>query len=215
MDGHFVPALTMGPVVVEACRRATRLPLDVHLMVEHPETLLAPSRSRRRRPDRPRRGLSAPLSHSGIDPRPGDETGAALNPGTPVATPGRGRAAPRPHPGHDGEPRRLRATVSRGGPGETQTGARELRPGGPFRRLDRGRWRDHAETAARAAAAGAEAFVAAHAVFRHPAGIEAGVAIACAASCSRLWPALNQQGRPSAALRDVQAGKALKPGPTV
>ena len=40
MDGHFVPNLTMGPVVVEACRRATKLPLDVHLMVEKPESLL-------------------------------------------------------------------------------------------------------------------------------------------------------------------------------
>jgi ribulose-phosphate 3-epimerase len=40
MDGHFVQNLTMGPFVVEACRRATVLPLDVHLMVEHPETLL-------------------------------------------------------------------------------------------------------------------------------------------------------------------------------
>jgi ribulose-phosphate 3-epimerase len=40
MDGHFVPNLTMGPVVVEACRRATGLPLDVHLMIEHPENLL-------------------------------------------------------------------------------------------------------------------------------------------------------------------------------
>jgi ribulose-phosphate 3-epimerase len=40
MDGHFVPNLTMGPVVVEACRRATGLPLDVHLMIEHPENFL-------------------------------------------------------------------------------------------------------------------------------------------------------------------------------
>lgn len=37
MDGHFVPNLTMGPVIVEACRRATKLPLDVHLMIEEPE----------------------------------------------------------------------------------------------------------------------------------------------------------------------------------
>lgn len=37
MDGRFVPNLTMGPVIVEACRRATKLPLDVHLMVEEPE----------------------------------------------------------------------------------------------------------------------------------------------------------------------------------
>lgn len=40
MDGHFVPNLTMGPVVVEACRRTTKLPLDVHLMVANPEQLL-------------------------------------------------------------------------------------------------------------------------------------------------------------------------------
>jgi ribulose-phosphate 3-epimerase len=40
MDGHFVPNLTMGPFVVEACRRATSLPLDVHLMIERPENLL-------------------------------------------------------------------------------------------------------------------------------------------------------------------------------
>jgi len=41
MDGHFVPNLTMGPFIVEACRRATKLPLNVHLMVEQPEKLLA------------------------------------------------------------------------------------------------------------------------------------------------------------------------------
>jgi len=37
MDGHFVPNLTIGPPVVEAVRRSTRLPLDVHLMIEEPE----------------------------------------------------------------------------------------------------------------------------------------------------------------------------------
>ncbi|MFN8176654.1 MAG: ribulose-phosphate 3-epimerase [bacterium] len=36
MDGHFVPNLTFGPVVVQAVRRITRLPLDVHLMIEEP-----------------------------------------------------------------------------------------------------------------------------------------------------------------------------------
>jgi ribulose-phosphate 3-epimerase len=40
MDGHFVPNLTMGPFIVETCRKITHLPLDVHLMVEHPERLL-------------------------------------------------------------------------------------------------------------------------------------------------------------------------------
>jgi ribulose-phosphate 3-epimerase len=37
MDGAFVPNITLGPVVVEALRRATKLPLDVHLMIERPE----------------------------------------------------------------------------------------------------------------------------------------------------------------------------------
>ena len=37
MDGHFVPNLTIGPPVVAAVRRVTRLPLDVHLMIEHPD----------------------------------------------------------------------------------------------------------------------------------------------------------------------------------
>jgi ribulose-phosphate 3-epimerase len=40
MDGHFVPNLTIGPLVVAAIRPLTRLPLDVHLMIEHPENLL-------------------------------------------------------------------------------------------------------------------------------------------------------------------------------
>ena len=37
MDGHFVPNLTVGPVVVKAVRRITKLPLDTHLMIERPE----------------------------------------------------------------------------------------------------------------------------------------------------------------------------------
>ena len=37
MDGHFVPNLTIGPVVIEAVKRATALPLDVHLMIEDAE----------------------------------------------------------------------------------------------------------------------------------------------------------------------------------
>ena len=42
MDGHFVPNLTIGPAVVEAIRRASRVPLDVHLMLNHPEQYLKP-----------------------------------------------------------------------------------------------------------------------------------------------------------------------------
>lgn len=40
MDGHFVPNITMGPFIVETCRRITSLPLDVHLMIEKPENLI-------------------------------------------------------------------------------------------------------------------------------------------------------------------------------
>jgi ribulose-phosphate 3-epimerase len=37
MDGHFVPTITIGPLFVQACKRASKLPLDVHLMISEPE----------------------------------------------------------------------------------------------------------------------------------------------------------------------------------
>lgn len=37
MDGHFVPNLTFGPLLVEAVRKCSDLPLDVHLMIQNPE----------------------------------------------------------------------------------------------------------------------------------------------------------------------------------
>jgi ribulose-phosphate 3-epimerase len=40
MDGHFVPNITIGPAVVEAVRRVTKLPLDVHLMIENADQYL-------------------------------------------------------------------------------------------------------------------------------------------------------------------------------
>jgi ribulose-phosphate 3-epimerase len=40
MDGHFVPNLTFGPLIVEAVRRATKLPIEAHLMIEHPEMFI-------------------------------------------------------------------------------------------------------------------------------------------------------------------------------
>jgi ribulose-phosphate 3-epimerase len=40
MDGHFVPNITIGPVVTRGARRSTRLPLDVHLMIEEPDRYL-------------------------------------------------------------------------------------------------------------------------------------------------------------------------------
>ena len=40
MDGHFVPNITMGPLVVSAARQVTSLPLDVHLMIENPDRFI-------------------------------------------------------------------------------------------------------------------------------------------------------------------------------
>ena len=42
MDGHFVPNLTIGPALVEALRRTSALPFDVHLMVSHPGRFVTP-----------------------------------------------------------------------------------------------------------------------------------------------------------------------------
>jgi ribulose-phosphate 3-epimerase len=41
MDGHFVPNITIGPFIVEAIRKTTSMPLDVHLMIEDPDKYLA------------------------------------------------------------------------------------------------------------------------------------------------------------------------------
>jgi len=40
MDGHFVPNITIGPLVVEAVKRVTELPIDVHLMIENPDNYI-------------------------------------------------------------------------------------------------------------------------------------------------------------------------------
>jgi ribulose-phosphate 3-epimerase len=41
MDGHFVPNITIGPLVVKSLRKATKLPLDCHLMIENPDAFIA------------------------------------------------------------------------------------------------------------------------------------------------------------------------------
>lgn len=40
MDGHYVPNISFGPIMVEAARKSTKLPLDVHLMIENPDNFL-------------------------------------------------------------------------------------------------------------------------------------------------------------------------------
>ncbi|HLH15774.1 MAG TPA: ribulose-phosphate 3-epimerase [Bryobacteraceae bacterium] len=86
MDGHFVPNLTIGPPVVESVRKATRLHLDVHLMIEEPD---------RYAEEFVRAGANSVSVHYeacrhldgvlGMIRRAGAMAGVVLNPATPVA----------------------------------------------------------------------------------------------------------------------------------
>jgi ribulose-phosphate 3-epimerase len=85
MDGHFVPNLTIGPPVVRALRRASRLPLDVHLMIERPERTLSEYL------DAGAEWISVHVEATDhlqrcLDAirRAGARAGAAINPGTPT-----------------------------------------------------------------------------------------------------------------------------------
>jgi ribulose-phosphate 3-epimerase len=87
MDGRFVPNITFGPVVVRACRRATELPLDAHLMVADAEPYLdafadagATSISVHVEAVQHLQRAIAHLRERGVSP------GVALNPATPIAT---------------------------------------------------------------------------------------------------------------------------------
>lgn len=85
MDGHFVPNLTMGPGIVAALKRSTRLPLDVHLMIEAPDRYVETFVEA---------GADMVTVHAEAAPhlhrtlhairRAGAAAGVALNPSTPV-----------------------------------------------------------------------------------------------------------------------------------
>ena len=85
MDGHFVPNISIGIPVVESIRKATRLPLDVHLMIERPEEYIE---------DFVRAGATRVLVHQeatvhldralSMIREHGAEAGAVINPATPV-----------------------------------------------------------------------------------------------------------------------------------
>ena len=89
MDGHFVPNLTIGPAVVAAVKRVTRLPLEVHLMITDPDRYLHAFVGA---------GASVVIVHAEVLPhlqrtlqeirRLGAQAGVALNPSTPVAAVG-------------------------------------------------------------------------------------------------------------------------------
>jgi ribulose-phosphate 3-epimerase len=175
MDGHFVPNLTMGPFIVAACRRATKLPLNVHLMVEHPENLLEAFA---------KAGASHLIVHVETCPEIastlnlikslGCMAGVTLNPSTPASS----LEAALPladlvlvltvHPGYSGQEFM----------GEEVPKIAEVR-----RKLDQigsPAWLEvdggiSVQTIAQVREAGADAFVAASAVFGHPDGIAAGI----------------------------------------
>jgi ribulose-phosphate 3-epimerase len=85
MDGHFVPNLSMGPVVVKGLRKVTRLPLEVHLMVEDPGRFVAAFLEE---------GADTLIVHEEVLPNPrpllreiherGKKVGMAINPETAV-----------------------------------------------------------------------------------------------------------------------------------
>jgi len=87
MDGHFVPNITIGPVITAAARRATALPLDVHLMIEEPERYLEAFA---------KAGATVITVHREVCPDPrrtlakiralGVRAGLAVNPATPLAS---------------------------------------------------------------------------------------------------------------------------------
>jgi ribulose-phosphate 3-epimerase len=175
MDGHFVPNLTMGPFIVEACKRATALPLDVHLMIEKPERHIEAFA---------RAGASHITVHVEACPHLhqtlqqikslGCKAGVALNPGTPSAALEAvlGEAdlilVMSVNPGYSGQ-KFIPATVAKVRAIHTQLHALKS---SAWLEVDGG---IDVETLPKMKQAGATAFVAATAVFKHPRGARAGI----------------------------------------
>jgi ribulose-phosphate 3-epimerase len=174
MDGHFVPNLTMGPFIVEACRRATTLPLDVHLMIEAPERLLKAFGDA---------GADWLTVHQEACPHLhrtletirglGMRAGASLNPSTPAATLSEVLSS---------LDLVLIMTVDPGFSGgkyipllDKIRAARAWRESGLTSALVAVDGGISADTAPEVIQAGADVLVAASAVFKHPAGIRAGL----------------------------------------
>ena len=86
MDGHFVPNITIGPLVVEMARKVTDIPLDVHLMIEHPDRYIA---------DFIKAGSDIVTVHAeacthlnrtvAVIKESGAKAGVAINPSTPIS----------------------------------------------------------------------------------------------------------------------------------
>ena len=86
MDGRFVPNITIGPVVLQAIRRSTAKPLNVHLMIVEPERYLAAFAERRRRSSAGagRARLDDPSASGAVEIRAlGKKAGVVIDPATP------------------------------------------------------------------------------------------------------------------------------------
>ena len=178
MDGHFVPNITMGPFIVEACRRVTKLPLDVHLMIERPERHLEAFANA---------GASRLNVHVEACPHLPDtlqqikslgcEAGVALNPDTPV---GEIKAVlfeadsvlvMSVYPGFSGQ-EFIPETVDKVADIRKRLDELGAKAASTWIEVDGG---INLENAQQVRDAGATVFVAATAVFKHPQGTEVGV----------------------------------------
>jgi ribulose-phosphate 3-epimerase len=175
MDGHYVPNITMGPFLVETFKRATDLPLDVHLMIEKPERYLEAFANA---------GASGLTVHVETCPHIyqtlqrirslGCKAGITLNPGTPVLL-----IEPVLHL----VDLVLVMSVTPGFSGQTFIPEMSKKVETIRKKLDQIQSLAHlevdggisAETLPKMKEAGANAFVAGNAIFKHPQGIEAGI----------------------------------------
>ncbi|MCC6300468.1 MAG: ribulose-phosphate 3-epimerase [Anaerolineales bacterium] len=175
MDGHFVPNISMGPFIVEACKRITKLPLDVHLMIEKPERHLEAFA---------KAGADHIIVHIEACPHIhrtlqhihslGCKAGVALNPGTPVGALDAVLEnadlilVMSVNPGYSGQ-KFISSTVGK---------VKEIRK--KLDALKSPAWLEvdggiDVKTLPKTKQAGATVFVAATAVFKHPRGTKAGI----------------------------------------
>lgn len=177
MDGHFVPNLTIGPLITAAVRRATALPVDVHLMIEAPERYLAAFADAGADRITVHRE-TCPHLHRTLEEieRFGCPAGVALNPATPLSSIGDVIGdldlllVMTVNPGFGGQ-RFIRSML----PKIRDAGAllREAGREGACLQVDGG---IDARTAPEATGAGADVLVAGSAVYGHPDGPGPGVA---------------------------------------
>lgn len=175
MDGHFVPNIALGPAIVAACRRATSIKLDTHLMIENPEKYIdafvqagADSLTVHYEACHDLKAILAQIRGAGVG------AGVAINPETPaealeaviedidialVMT---------VHPGFAGQSflEAMLPKIASVRQMAERTGANA------YVQIDGGVDPSNIQ---RARTAGADVFVAASAIFKHPGGIEAGV----------------------------------------